>query len=120
MTEPTTTIASSVAAVSMMTTALFGFDYHSMVWGLLGALIAARQGPSSEWLRAMAAALLSMLVGAAFGEAAIAGLALIFPGGNVKPILFFACIIGGYGGATLVIRCLDAVFARVKVLGDKS
>jgi hypothetical protein len=119
MTEPTTTISSIVAALSMLTTALFGIDYYSILWGMLGALLAASQAPPSERWRAMVSVVLSTLVGAVFGEAAIAALVLMFPGGNVRPILFFACTLGGYGGAVLVTGCVDAVLSRIKNMGAK-
>lgn len=120
MTDHTTTIATFVGTLSAITTALFGFDYYSLLFGLIGALLAASQSEPRERWRAITAVAFSTLVGAAFGTAAIAVLALMFPTGNVKPILFFACLMGGFGGAVVVSRVLDAALSKIKALGGTS
>ena len=72
MPEPTTTAAASVAAAaSGLTLALLGVDYHSLLYGLIGALIAVGQAQHTSRWRAVLSVVLSTVTGAVLGTVVV-------------------------------------------------
>jgi len=113
MPEPTTTaVGAYVAAASGISMALLGVDAHSLLYAMVGALVAIGQQQPSSRGRAAAAVLLSMLIGAALGNAAVG----LF-GVTGRPAVFAGCIVGGAGAQVLVVRLIKAAAARIDRFG---
>jgi hypothetical protein len=101
MLDPSTQTATAwAAAASGVTLALLGVDYHSLLYALLGAMMARYQGETMLWGRAVWFVVLSTLAGAVIGSAAVA-----LAESTSKPLLFLACIVGG-AGAMLIVQSL--------------
>jgi hypothetical protein len=139
MAEPTsTTVAALAASLSGVTLALFGVDYYSLLYGMVGSLFAVvHAGKSTPDLsdekkdvmsmiariqarilgsgRVVMYVAFSTLGGAVFGNAAVAVLS-----GNNRSLLILGCLIGGAGAHLLVTACLNAALARIKRFGDGS
>ena len=115
MPEPTTTAAASVAAAaSGITMALLGVDYYSLLYGLIGALIAVGQsGHTSRW-KAVASVILSTITGSVLGTVAVEALGL-----TGKPSLLLGCIVGGAGAQALVLGLVSAANSHIERIGGK-
>jgi len=114
MTEPATTAASVAAAASGITMALLGVDYHSLLYGLIGALIAVSQAQHTSRWRAVASVVLSTVTGAVLGTAAAEVLGL-----TGKAALLLGCIVGGAGAQALVLALVRAAESRVSRMGGR-
>lgn len=115
MAEPaTTTAASMAAAASGVTMALLGVDYHSVLYGLIGALIAVSQSQHTSRRRAVVSVVLSTVTGAVLGTAVVQALGL-----EGRASLLLGCIVGGAGAQALVLGLVRAVGSRIERLGDK-
>jgi len=113
MPEPTTALASAIAATaSTITLALFGVDYYSLLYGFVGALFSMSQAATMGRGRAIVYVVLSTLVGAAFGAAATE-----LVGTASRAALFLGCVVGGAGAQLLVSALLKAALARIDKLG---
>lgn len=114
MTEPTTAAASLAATLSGVTLALFGVDHYSLLYGLVGALLAMGQIDTVGRRSAVVFVVLSMLVGAAVGSAVM----LALPDGwQHRPVLILGSIAGGYGANLIVAALIKALVARIDGLG---
>jgi hypothetical protein len=115
MAEPATTTAASIAAAaSGITMALLGVDYHSLLYGLIGALIAVSQAKHTGRWRAVLSVVLSTVTGAVLGTATAEVLGL-----SGKAALLLGCIVGGAGAQALVMGLVRLAEARVSNLGER-
>lgn len=116
MIDPTTsTVTAWAAALSGVTLAIFGVDYYSLLYGLVGAMMAMHQAETMARTRAVLYVALSTLVGAALGNGALA----LF-GSTSKPLLIVGCIVGGAGAHVIVAALLRLALKRIdKPEGDK-
>ena len=120
MAEPTTTVGSLTAAISVVTLAALGVDYYSLLYGLVGALfglsqVAAVARAASAAARAAAAVshiAFSTILGASFGNAALAAF-----GTSNRALLIFGCLVGGYGAQLIVAAAVKATINRIALLG---
>lgn len=116
MPEPTTTAAASLAAaVGGVTMALLGVDYHSLLYGLIGALIAVSQAQHTSRMRAVASVVLSTFTGAVLGTVVVESLDLAG-----KASLLLGCIVGGAGAQALVLGLVRVAGSRIERMGDRS
>ena len=116
MPEPTTTAAASVAAAaSGLTLALLGVDYHSLLYGLIGALIAVGQAQHTSRWRAVLSVVLSTVTGAVLGTVVVESL-----GVAGKASLLLGCIVGGAGAQALVLGLVRVAGARIDRMGGPS
>lgn len=116
MAEPTTAIIAAWAAIlSGVTMAVFGVDYYSLLYGMVGAMLALHQAETMPRLRAVLFVLLSTLVGSALGNAA-----LNFFGASNKGMLFVGCIVGGAGAQIFINGLLKAALARIGANADEA
>lgn len=102
------TLTAWVAALSGITLALFGVDYYSLLYGMVGSMFAVYQAESMPRLRAMVFVVLCTIIGAALGNGALA-----FFGTSNKPLLLVVCIVGGYGAQALLGRLLKTALGRM-------
>lgn len=113
MPEPTITAFSAVAAgASAITLALLGVDYYSLIWGLVGALLALYQAEPMGRMRSMIFISLSTLVGAACGTGATELVA-----SASRPVLIVSSLVSGYGAQLIVTALLGAGVKRIDKLG---
>lgn len=116
MAEPTSTTAAGYAAVaSGVTLALLGVDYHSMLYGFVGALLAISNSERMPKARAVVYAILSTLTGAVIGNAAVA----FFDTTN-RSMLIFCCLIGGAGAQGFVYRFIKRANTFIDSYGSKT
>lgn len=109
MPEPTTIAAgTAVAAISGVTLALFGVDYYSLLYGMVGALLALGSSPATGRVRAVVFVFLSTLIGAAVGNVAVELLA-----SHSRALLILGSVVGGAGAQKLVAAALNAVLGRI-------
>lgn len=109
MPEPTATVAASMAAAaSGVTLALLGVDYHSLLYGLIGALIAVGQTEHTSRWRAVVSVILSTIAGAVIGSVfvEIAGI-------KGKSSLLLGCIVGGAGAQALVLAMVRIASSKI-------
>lgn len=91
MPEPTSTTAAAIAATaSAVTLALFGVDYYSLLYALVGAFLALGHAEQMGRLRAVVYVCLATLVGAVLGNAVNEYLGL-----KSRILLIGLCLIGG-------------------------
>lgn len=117
MPEPTALTAGAIAAAfSAATMAFFGVDYYSLLYGLVGALLALPHAEAMGRARAVLFVVLSTLAGAALGNALAT-----WQQNTSKGFLFFSCLAGGIvaqAGASLLLRNLqrlvDAAVKRIQ------
>lgn len=121
MPDPAITAGSIAAAVSTVTLAVLGVDYYSLLYGLVGALLALSQAGAMGRGRAIVYVSLSTLVGAVIGNFVVAYL-----DSKSRHILIFGCLIGGILAQVIVAAVLkagpvlaDAVAARLKAFIEK-
>jgi hypothetical protein len=114
MAEPATTAATIAAAASGVTMAMLGVDYHSLLYGLIGALIAVSQAQHTSRWRAVVSVVLSTVTGAVLGTAAAEALGL-----NGKAALLLGCIVGGAGAQALVLGLVRLAETRVSNMGER-
>ena len=117
MAEPTSTtaVAAYAAAASGITLAVLGVDYYSLVYGMVGAFLALGSAGDMGKGRAVAYVILSTIVGAALGTAAVEFFSV-----TSKAALFVGCVVGGAGSQTLVGAFIKAVVKRIDNEGEKS
>jgi predicted aconitase with swiveling domain len=114
--EPTTLTAGAIAAaVSAATMAFFGVDYYSLLYGLVGALLALPHVEQMGRGRAVAFVVLSTLAGAVIGNGFAA-----YVDSKSRPVLIMGCLVGGLVAQALagqvlqrVPRLVDALIKRV-------
>jgi surface polysaccharide O-acyltransferase-like enzyme len=113
--EQTSTTANGIAAAaSGITLALLGVDYYSLLYGMVGALLAMSQAAAMPRTRAIIYVILSTLVGAVFGNAALAVL-----GKDSRSLLSLMSIVGGAGAWLLVSALIRAAVTRIDKLGGQ-
>lgn len=114
MAEPTTA-ASVAAAASGVTMALLGVDYYSVLYGLIGALIAVGQAQHTSRWRAVASVVLSTITGAVLGTVVVEALSL-----TGRASLLLGCIVGGAGAQALVLALVKAAGERINRIGGRA
>lgn len=91
MAEPTSVTAASLAATaSAISLAMFGVDYYSMLYALVGALIALGHADKMTWPRAVVYVVLATLIGAVIGTATNEYFGL-----KSRILLIGLCLVGG-------------------------
>lgn len=117
MTDPMTATAASLAAtLSGVALALLGVDHYSLLYGMVGALLALASPQSIGRVRAIAHVVLATFVGAALGNAAIVMLPESLQG---RPILILGCLIGGYGAHVIAAALLRVIVSRIERINGK-
>lgn len=115
MPEPTTTLAGAIAAgASTITMALLGVDYYSLIWGMVGALLALYQAEKMGRIRSVIFISLSTLVGAACGTGALDAIK-----SESKPLLIVFSLVAGFGAQVIVTALLRAGINRIDKLGGQ-
>lgn len=115
MLEPTTPALTALAAsLSGVTLALLGVDYYSLLYGMVGALMALHQAEAMARTKAIIFVVLCTLVGAALGNAALA----LF-GTTSRALLLVGCILGGFGAQAILARLLKSTLGRIDKTGDE-
>lgn len=115
MPEPTTTaVASIAAAISGVTMALLGVDYHSLLYGLVGSLIAIGQSEHTSRWKAVVGVVLSTITGSVLGTAAVELFNL-----TGKTSLLLGCIVGGAGAQALVLGLVNIASSQIERIGGK-
>lgn len=104
MTDPNHSINAMAALASALTMALLGLDHISVVWGLVGALIALFQSERMGRWRAIFFVVLSTLGGAALGNGLLAAAGVQQPAGRL--LLYAACLVCGFGAQAIVAKLL--------------
>lgn len=114
MPEPTTsTVLAAVAGgISTITLALLGVDYYSLIWSMVGTLLALYQAERMGRLRSVIFVVLSTLIGAALGS----GL-MDFWGSSSRPVLIAVSLVSGFGAQLIVTALLRAGINRIERLG---
>jgi hypothetical protein len=92
-----------VAALSSMLLAIFGVDYYSMLWALIGAMIAVTLVEKMSRGRAIIYVLLSMMAGAILGN--VVGLQFAHA---PKMLLNGLCLVGGLASQAVAAGLLAA------------
>jgi crotonobetainyl-CoA:carnitine CoA-transferase CaiB-like acyl-CoA transferase len=91
MPEPTSaSLAAFAAGLSAVTLALFGVDYYSLLYALIGALLALARSEQMGRGRAVVYVLLATFAGAVLGNLAAAQLA-----SPSRFVAIGACLVGG-------------------------
>jgi apolipoprotein N-acyltransferase len=109
MAEPTTTLASVLAAsASTITLALIGVDHYSLVWGLVGALLALYQSAPMGRAKSVIFVALSTMIGAALGTATQEWL-----DSTSRPLLIVASLIGAFGAQAIITTLLRTALERI-------
>lgn len=116
MIEPAANLSPGAIAamVSTVTMAFLGVDHYSLLWGLVGALLALYQAEKMGRTRALIYVMLSTLVGAAVGNGAIASIS-----STSKPLLIVASLVSGFGAQLVVTALLRAGLKRIDRLGGE-
>ncbi|WP_137860808.1 hypothetical protein [Variovorax sp. 3P27G3] len=113
MPEPTTTVAGAIAAgASAISLALLGVDYYSLIWGMVGALLALYQAAKMGRVRSVIFVSLSTLVGAACGTGALSTFQ-----SESRPLLIVCSLVAGFGAQLIVTALLRAGINRIDKLG---
>lgn len=114
--ETSAATAALMAAVSAATMAVFGVDYYSLLWALVGAMLAVTLSEKMSRGRAIVYVLLSMLVGAVLGN--VVGLRFEHA---PKVLLNALCALGGItaqGIASALLaaapRVTDAIVRKIE------
>lgn len=105
MIEPTTTgVIAWITGLSAITLALFGVDYHALLFALAGAMFALLQSEQMTWGRAVVYTLLSTLTGALLGS-----LAAVYVTEKPPKLMVMAlCLFGGLMAQALAAAILKA------------
>jgi hypothetical protein len=115
MPAPTITTADAIAAgASTITLALLGVDYYSLIWGMVGALLALYQAEKMGRVRSVIFISLSTLVGAACGTGALHTLE-----STSRPLLIVLSMVAGFGAQVIVTALLRAGLNRIDRLGGQ-
>lgn len=116
MPEPTTTLSAAAvaAAISGVTSALLGVEYYSLIWGMVGALLALYQAAPMGRLRSVIFVSISTLVGAACGTGAVDSI-----GSDSRPLLIVASLVAGFGAQLIVTALLRSALSRIEKLGGQ-
>lgn len=113
MPEPTTTVAGAIAAgASAISLALLGVDYYSLIWGMVGALLALYQAAKMGRVRSVIFVSLSTLVGAACGTGALSTFQ-----SESRPLLIVCSLVAGFVAQLIVTALLRAGINRIDKLG---
>lgn len=115
MPEPTTTttvIGALAGGVSTVTLALLGVDYYSLIWSMVGTLLALYQAEKMGRIRSVIFVVLSTLIGAALGS----GL-MDFSGSTSRRVLIAVSLVSGFGAHLIVTALLRAGINRIERLG---
>lgn len=114
MTDPASsmTLGGLAGAISGATLALLGVDYYSLLWALVGAMLALGQSAAMTRGRAVVYVILSTLIGAALGSAAV-----VLAGQGHRALLILASVVAGAGAQLLVGAILQAALQRIAALG---
>lgn len=112
MSNNDTILAASVAAISQAFLTLFGVDYYAMVWAFVGSCLALTQVPKMTRSRAIVYVVLSTLIGAALGSAAVA-----FLGSTQRVHLLVCSLVAGAGSQLIVAALLQVALNRIKSFG---
>lgn len=116
MPEPTTTGAATVAAAaSGITLAMLGVDYYSLLGGMIGALFSTGQADKMTWWRAIASVILTTIVGAVLGTAAVELLEA-----KSRAVLILGSLISGAGAMGIVSSLIKVVTKRIDAIGDST
>lgn len=123
MAEPTssTAVAGIVAwtsGLSTLTIALFGVDYYSLIWGLVGAMFARGHASTMDRTRAIVYITLASCVGAAIGTGVVAALQSMLNIPAQRPLLVLASLAGGAGAQRLLDAVVAMLAARIQTLGE--
>jgi hypothetical protein len=124
MPEPTSaTIAATLAGLSAITLALFGVDYYSLLYALIGAMFALFKSEQMSWGRAVVYVLLATLAGAVLGNLAAGYVAVNPPrlvligfcgaGGLLAQAIASALLQAAPGFADIVVKGLERLLKRV-------
>lgn len=116
MTEPTT---AGVHAISLMLSAFFmavlGVDYYSLIWGMVGALVALFQTEQPMGrVRSVIYIALSTLCGAAIGSGVLSSIS-----SESRALLILLSLVGGFGAQKIVTALLKAGIARIEKMGGQ-
>ena len=119
MSEPTTFAAGVIATASTVTLAILGVDYYSLIWAMVGALLALYQAEKMGRIRSVLFVVLSTLIGAALGTVSAVGLQRMAPTlfTELRPLLIAASLIAGFGAQLIVTALLRASLSRIGRLG---
>ncbi|HSW19541.1 MAG TPA: hypothetical protein VLJ86_20140 [Ramlibacter sp.] len=122
MAEPASaTMAAGAAALSAVTLALFGVDYYSLLYALVGALMALGRAEQMGRARAIVYVLLSTLSGAVIGNVVtdyfqlrsrIVLIALCLVGGLVAQAVASVIFRAAPGLTNTAVRALEAFLSR--------
>jgi uncharacterized protein YneF (UPF0154 family) len=119
--DSTLSFGAVAAAMSAISLALFGVDYYSLLYGLVGALLALPHVEQMGRWRAVLFVVLSTLAGAVIGN----GILAYFASSN-RALLIAGCLAGGIVAQALaaallknVPRLFDAAIARMFGKGAK-
>ncbi len=114
MTEPTTVAAGAIATASTVTLAILGVDYYSLIWAMVGTLLALYQAERMGRVRSVIYVTLSTLVGAAVGT----GTMSFFTSESRGMLIVVSCV-SGFGAQVIVTALLKAGVHRIKKLGGE-
>jgi hypothetical protein len=112
--EPLSVAGALAAAASTITLALLGVDYYSLIWGMVGALLALYQAERMGRVRSVIYITLSTLVGAACGTGAMAAIS-----SGSRPLLIVFSLVAGFGAQVIVTSLLRAGLRRIDKLGGQ-
>lgn len=105
MPEPTTFTAGAItAAISAATMAFFGVDYYSLLYGVIGALLALPHVEQMGRVRAMVFVILSTLAGAVIGNGFV-----LWIDTKSRGALFLSCLVGGLAAQAMAGQLLKSV-----------
>lgn len=102
--DSTLSFGAIAAAMSAVSLALFGVDYYSLLYGLVGALLALPHVEQMGRWRAVLFVVLSTLAGAVIGNGIVAYFAT-----QSRPLLIAGCLAGGIVAQTLAAALLKNV-----------
>jgi uncharacterized membrane protein YfcA len=95
--------------------AVFGLDYYSLVYALVGTILLLSSRQKTTRLRALIYVALSTIAGAALGTYLVGHF-----DAESKPALFVVCMVCG-GGAQLVFTTMvDVLNTQIKRMGGQS
>lgn len=94
--------------------AVLGVDHYSLIWGLVGALLAAYQAERMGRIRSVLFVTLSTLFGAASGTAALSTF-----DSSSRPLLILFCLVAGFGAQTFITALVRVALLRIERLGGQ-
>lgn len=124
--EPTSTTSAAAGMIagnaSTITLALLGVDYYSLIWSMVGTLLALYQAEKMGRWRSIFFVVLSTLIGAALGTLGAAVVAYFVADDKIiaaagRPLLMGASLLAGFGAQLIVTALLRAGLSRIDRLG---